>query len=443
MAILETILYILLFVFCLSVLIAIHECGHLIAAKIFKVYCLEYAIGFGPRFLRVKRKKGETYFSLRIIPFGGFVSMYGEGVELPDGVKIPKERSLEGIKKWKRAIILVAGVTMNAFLALTIFFVTNVAFENKYVYARQISVAESSIAAEAGLTTGNRIRMYGDIESEGKNDTTDVKTKFFDSGLYYLGVAYEDYATITVNNGGSETTLEAAPFLYLNGLRNFTNINYADFLYFYKVESGVISTTRIEINEAFQSAKVNFKTIPYIENENDGYWDYQNTIDHFITIGKESTNNGFKLDSNFGLSFLVAAEPRKGFLQSIGQSFVDFGDASTAIVRGIASLFYDSKAWQNVGGIVAIGFESTNILKNLGWSRFLQLWGIISVNLAIVNLLPFPGLDGWQLLVLIIESLSRKKIPEKAKNIVSIVGLALLFSLMAVILVFDLVKYVF
>ncbi len=443
MQVLETILYILLFIFCLSVLIAIHECGHLIAAKIFRVYCLEYSIGFGPRFLHVKRKKGETYFSLRIIPFGGFVSMYGEGVELPDGENIPPERSLEGIKKWKRAIILVAGVTMNAILALTIFFVTNIAFENKYVYARQISIAENSVAAEVGLQTGDRIRLYGDIETENDKDERDVKTKFYESGLYYVGVPYEDYAIITTNVDGSESTFAAAPFLYLEGLKNFTDVNYADFLYFYKVEGDVIATTPVEINEYFQSATINLKTIPYVEDEEDGHWDFEHMVDHFVTINKKTTEKGIKLDDGLGVSFLVATEPRMSFFPAIGQSFVDFGNASTAIVKGIASLFYDAKAWKNVGGIVAIGFESTSILKNLGVSRFLQLWGIISVNLAIVNLLPFPGLDGWQLLVLIVEATDRKKIPEKVKNIVSIVGLALLFSLMIVILVFDLIKYVF
>ena len=443
MQFLQTLLYILLFIFCLSILIAIHECGHLIAAKIFRVYCLEYSIGFGPRFLHVKRKKGETYFSLRVIPFGGFVSMYGEGVELPDGENIPPERSLEGIKKWKRAIILVAGVTMNAILALNIFFITNIAFENKFIYARQISVMEGSIAANEGLQNGDRIRLYGDIDAENEKDDRDVRTKFFESGLYYVGVPYEDYATITTNVDGSESTFPVAPFLYLDGLKNFTDINYADFLYFYKVEGDVISTSPVEINEYFQSVKINLKTIPYVEDEKEGYWDYEHMVDHFVTIDKKVTEKGIKLDDGLGVTFLVATEPRKGFFPAIGQSFVDFGNASTAIVKGIASLFYDAKAWKNVGGIVAIGFESTNILKNLGISRFLQLWGIISVNLAIVNLLPFPGLDGWQLLVLIVEATARKKIPEKVKNIVSIVGLALLFSLMIVILVFDLIKYVF
>ena len=445
MQVLSTILYILLFVFCLSVLIAIHECGHLIAAKIFNVYCLEYSIGFGPRFLHVKRKKGETYFSLRVVPFGGFVSMYGEGVELPDGVTIPPERSLEGIKKWKRAIIMVAGVTMNAILALTIFFCCNLIFENKYVYARQVSVAESSIAADEGLATGDRIRMYGDLETEGsKEDNSNIKTQFYDAGLYYVGVPGVDYADVVIDVDGTDTHVTAGAFLYLNGIANFVDINYADFLVFYEVKDGTVSTTQILVNESFKNVTMDFKTIPYVkDNEKEGHWDFDNLVSHVLTIGKVTSDNGFKLDNNFGLSFLVAKEPRKGFFQSIGQSFVDFGNASTAIVRGIASLFYDSSAWQNVGGIVAIGFESTNILKNLGLSRFLQLWGIISVNLAIVNLLPFPGLDGWQLLVLIVEGISRKKIPEKVKNIVSIVGLALLFSLMAVILVFDLIKYVF
>ena len=116
MSILTTILYILLFIVCLSLLIMIHELGHFSAAKIFKVYVQEYSIGFGPALIHKKRKNGETQFTLRGIPFGGYVSMYGEGVELPDGVTVDESRSLNGIKPWKRAIILLAGVTMNAVL---------------------------------------------------------------------------------------------------------------------------------------------------------------------------------------------------------------------------------------------------------------------------------------------------------------------------------------
>ena len=86
---------------------------------------------------------------------------------------------------------------------------------------------------------------------------------------------------------------------------------------------------------------------------------------------------------------------------------------------------------------------TTSTLQNFGVGMFLYYWGFISVNLAIFNLLPFPGLDGWQLLVLIIEGTTRKKIPEKVKNIVSFIGLALLLILMGALVIKDLVRYVF
>ena len=125
MQVLTTILYILLFLVFLSILIIVHELGHLAAAKAFNVFCLEYSVGVGPLLFKKKRKNGETQFSLRAIPFGGYVSMYSEGVELPEGVEVPESRSLNGVKWWKRGIILLAGVAMNAVLALTFFFVSN------------------------------------------------------------------------------------------------------------------------------------------------------------------------------------------------------------------------------------------------------------------------------------------------------------------------------
>ena len=90
-----TVLYILLFIVCLSTLIMVHEAGHLLTAKIFKVYCFEYAIGFGPRLFSFKRKNGETRFSIRAIPFGGFVSMYGQKMsdQLMKIVQLTKSKS--------------------------------------------------------------------------------------------------------------------------------------------------------------------------------------------------------------------------------------------------------------------------------------------------------------------------------------------------------------
>ena len=102
---------ILAFVVLLSVIIIIHELGHLITAKKFGVYCHEFSIGMGPRLWHHKFK--ETTLSLRAIPFGGYVMMAGEddGSEEDEEMKnVPEERRLNGIAAWKQVIIMAAGV---------------------------------------------------------------------------------------------------------------------------------------------------------------------------------------------------------------------------------------------------------------------------------------------------------------------------------------------
>ena len=146
---------------------------------------------------------------------------------------------------------------------------------------------------------------------------------------------------------------------------------------------------------------------------------------------------------SFGQAIQHAFIDLYSFGQAIQHAFIDFGESSIALFKAIGGLFTSATAWQNVGGIVAVGFQTTSVLQNLGFGRFLYVWGFVSVNLAIFNLLPFPGLDGWQLLVLIIEVTARKKIPERVKNIVSLVGIGLLLLLMVVVLAKDLWFYVF
>ena len=132
----EVIVNIIIVLVMLGVLVSIHEAGHLAAAKIFKVYCFEYSIGMGPKIFSKKRKNGETTFSLRAFPLGGYVSMYsGEEEEDPENEITdlpPKERSLNAIKTWKKCIILVAGVTLNFALGLVLIYIGDAAFPIYY-----------------------------------------------------------------------------------------------------------------------------------------------------------------------------------------------------------------------------------------------------------------------------------------------------------------------
>ena len=224
--VLSTILYILLFVLCLSILIMIHELGHFTAAKIFKVYVMEYSIGFGPALIHKKRKTGETYFSLRVIPFGGYVSMYGEGVELPEGTVVDEFRSLEKAKAWKRAIIFAAGVTMNAVLALHLFFIYNVACSNQQLYLRNMSITEGSKAAEAGLVTKDVIALGSEVDA----NTEEWYVK--ENTTYYL---LDNAATVRYVDSTEETVYA---FIDTKDIKNFKDIQLNRFIVLFSKATG-------------------------------------------------------------------------------------------------------------------------------------------------------------------------------------------------------------
>ena len=107
-----TIIYFLLL---LSAIILIHEAGHLVAAKLFGVYCYEFSFGMGPVLLKHKGK--ETQYSLRALPVGGFVAMAGEtdGDEAYPDVEVPAGRRLTEKKPWQKIIIMLAGIRYNRF----------------------------------------------------------------------------------------------------------------------------------------------------------------------------------------------------------------------------------------------------------------------------------------------------------------------------------------
>ena len=412
MQVLTTILYILLFIVFLSILIIVHELGHLAAAKAFNVYCLEYSIGMGPLLFKKKRKNGETQFSLRAIPFGGYVSMYGEGVELPEGVEVPEERSLNGVKWWKRGIILIAGVTMNAILALTFFFASN-CFPQERLYRNAVNIETASIAYESGLRDGDIYQLSDPIKYQ---DEVAGAEK-----IYYL---LDNQTTLN-----SDDSVKYATCLNLETM-TFRERDFSQAIVVYQLKDNAPDFTKFVSPSTYTSVQVNFSVLKKgVEEE---------TIDHVVKVSIPTKDGAL---SKFGAS-LFYEKKMLNFGQIVKTTFVDFGENSILLFKAIGQLFNPAN-WKNVTGIIGVGFETTSVLKNYGFAYFLKIWGFISVNLAIFNLLPFPGLDGWQLLVLIVETTARKKIPEKIKNIVSLVGIGLLLLLMGVIVIKDLITYVF
>ncbi len=198
-----TIIY---FILLLSIIIVIHEAGHLFAAKKLGVYCYEFSFGMGPAIWQ--KKKGETVYSVRAVPIGGFVSMAGEqdgDVAYPD-VTVPEGRRLTDKKPWQKIIIMLAGVFMNFMLAWVIFSLISLA-SGQYYYSPEAvigTVVEGSAAERAGFQAGDRILR---IE---KADGTYVEPETFQD-MQVFNSTNSEPETYTVLRDGEEITLVVTP----------------------------------------------------------------------------------------------------------------------------------------------------------------------------------------------------------------------------------------
>lgn len=189
---------IIYFVILLGTIVLVHEFGHFIFAKLFNVYTPEFSIGMGPKLAQIQ--KGETKYTLRLLPIGGYVAMAGEdGVEF-DGVEVPENRTIKGIHPVKQLIIMLAGIFMNVLLAFVIFF-------SLFAYTGRVNVApraefaqvlEGSIAEEKGIIPGDVITKV--VFSDGSVLVPETYFDFVNQYTFYEG----EEVTFTIRRGTIE-----------------------------------------------------------------------------------------------------------------------------------------------------------------------------------------------------------------------------------------------
>lgn len=432
---------IIVFILGLSLLITIHELGHFIVAKIFGVYCHEFSIGMGPAIF--SKKKGETKYSIRCLPIGGYVSMAGEEVnsnikeddsnivdaeivekdteekenkDEEEMIDIPYERTINGIKAWKRFLVIGAGVFMNFVLAYILFFIyivdVGLADTNSYLEVNYSST-ESEVYAfeEAGIPEGkfkvdrveNKI-VYVYEGNEVEIYLNDTETTTFDEASVALGIP----ASI-----GEDV---------------------------YAFSSDIVATNEDNITKiTFESKNYQIKQYLKVYSEGNVY-----TPSRLISKLEFNLNNE---DNTY--TILSSSMNKWGYSQSsrdatIGECFKYAGQMEIqnglAIFDALGKLF-TKEGINNVGGVIAMA-DASNTYLSYGFGYYMAFLGLISVNLGVMNLLPIPGLDGSQLLVIIIEGITRKKLPDKAKAIVNFIGLVFLMGLMILITIKDVFKFI-
>ena len=361
----------------LSLLIFVHEGGHFIAAKKCGVHVYEFALGMGPKVLSFKRKNDPTEYTLRAFPIGGFCAMAGEEGE--DDESLDKDKFMCNKSKIKRIIILVAGVTMNFITAIVLLFIIGLSFgstEQKSIIGR---VETGSPADVAGLKVNDKI-----IECNGYKIST------------------WDKLTIVTN------------------LKNKNNY------YEYKVE-----------------------------HEDETVDTYKITPDEYVVIGSETIkldeNNKLedvlkkynKKESEVTVSKLVGigspSEIKKDFLSALKYAFSKFGSIVSTMLLILGSLFTGKLGLSALSGPVGM-YSVVGTVASMGFANLIYLTAYLSINLGVLNILPFPAFDGGRVLFVLIEAVTRKKVDPKIEGYFHSIGFILIMLLMVYITFQDVLR---
>ncbi|OGG60449.1 hypothetical protein A3C89_02340 [Candidatus Kaiserbacteria bacterium RIFCSPHIGHO2_02_FULL_50_50] len=362
---------VLIFFAVLLVLVIAHEWGHFIVAKKTGMRVDEFGFGFPPKLWG--KKYNGTEYSLNALPLGGFVKIYGEDSLL----KSDEERAADpdfkhsfiAKPRWAQALVLVAGVTMNALVAWVLFSVifmvgaNTVVSEEEATNARLtvMSVAADSAASEARVPVGAEII---EVQRKGSEAPELVPSAF----RAFTGASTESIS-ITYKLGDEVTTVLVEP------------------------QTGKIAEEPLRPVVGLSVALV--ETVSYPVHE--AVW-------HGLTTT--------------GTQLYAVAD---GLLQFFSRAVV--GQANLDEVSG------------PIGLVSMVGSAAQN-----GFVALMQLTAFISLNLVVINLLPFPALDGGRLLFVAIEAVRRKALPSKLVLYANAAGFVFLLGLMAVVTVSDIVK---
>lgn len=430
-SVMATIGRVLLALVILMFMVLIHETGHYTAGKLLGFKINEFAIGMGPKLFSRTKKNGEV-ISLRMLPFGGFCAFEGEN---EDGSANPQ--AFNSQKPWKRLIVLFSGAFFNFISAILIAIIAfgcygdNVAVvQNVYDYAPQANrqLQEGDILFKID---GKRVFVLDTIGRYMKNDkemtfevlrpATDDQGDTVYKSVILDGLTKETYTSTVL-------TKVVGKFDSVDGSASLTT-----------------GDTIQKINDVTLSKKGAFGAI---------YGQLEGECDLTVLTRKGETLQ-FKVDasafkenklvvdesqySGIGMSVQYAAY-KFDFGESLARTVPYCAETGAYVLRTLGGLITgifapeaeNAVSISEVGGPIST-IAITSEIVGTGFANILRLIVLISVNLAVFNLLPVPALDGCQMIFVIIEWIARKPINRKVQGYINGIGLIVLIALTVLI----------
>ena len=426
------------FVLVLAPLVFIHELGHFLAAKAFRIGVSVFSLGFGPRIAGFRRR--ETDYRISVVPLGGYVRMIGDE---SDEHRTGASNEFLSKPRWQRFVVYVAGAAFNIALAFLVMWFYFAYYGKVDVSYRVFAVAEGREAEAAGVRPGDKFLEIGghDVQS------TD------DFGYYYnmeIALAPNTVTSIAVERDGRRVEIElntgADPKLGMGdpgwgfggggeGSPEIGSVlpggaaEEAGLLAGDRIVGGGSkeSITVIEL-QLLLKASVGKELILQIERDGE-------VIP--ITVRPRPLENG----RTVGIDFV--SEPIEPTPVSIGQAAVESlrwnVSLSKTLFVVLKRMVTAELSIKTMSGPVGISQVARQALIS-GPDAFLYLLAFFSLQLGILNLMPIPILDGGHILILTIEGAMRRNLSETVKERVMQVGLVFLIVFMGVIIFLDVVK---
>ena len=447
--------YVLYFILTIGILVFIHELGHFLAARACKMRTDVFSIGFGKRLLGWNQingfttgslpedldLEGHTDYRLALLPLGGYVKIAGmvdESFDNSFANTEPKPYEFRAKPTYQKLFVISAGVLMNLLLTITVFSGINYFQGKQLIKTTTVGVIEeSTLAYEAGFRTDDKIVS---INGEEVSDWYNVLTSllFNENSIAKEVKVFRDTSNITFSISEKILTQAAQQqFLPYGNTKpaigsviedspaNDAGIKAGDIF---------LSLNNIHLRNSADAIKIisensNTELSLVLLREED-------TVKTAVTPGLDG-----KIGISLGEKYVGKIEYEEySFFAAIGSGFTGVVQYVTVTFQYMGKvIFGDLKVEQAFGGPVKIAQFAADA-ADAGMIPFLRFLAVLSLSLAILNILPFPVLDGGHFVIILIEGIMRREIPIKIKIAIQNAGFIILLMLMAFIIYSDIIN---
>lgn len=426
----------------LSLLIICHEFGHFITAKIFKTKVEKFFLFFDPWFHIFSFKKGETEYGIGWLPLGGYVKIAGmvdESMDTESMKKDPQPWEFRSKPAWQRLIIMLAGVIVNVILAMSIYAMVAFHWGSSYLPVENLKegISVDSLGLAVGLQNGDKIKL---VNGEKVDDYNKV----------LITLLLNDPKSLTVERNGKDTTVVLSDeniAEILKGEHYFISPRYP-FQIAEMPEESPAKAAGFQVNDFIIA--VNDVNCQYFSEVRDAI---HNNINKEVTFrvlrGSDSLNISMTIPEDGKIKvmtepptkFLEIATIQYGFFESFPVGISRGWEKTKEYVKQFKLIFNpDTEAYKSVGSFISM---AKIFPGSWDWYSFWNLTALFSIMLAVLNVLPIPGLDGGHALFTIIEMITGKQPSLKFQEVTQTIGMILLLLLMVYAIGNDFIRHVF